>query len=119
MGYLSLSGLHVDKHICLFLESITYSSKRHDTLLYCDRGDGTFVPSKNNPVMVDKDWEKKWNTIRYGFNIVQDNNKYFVYHNVIPELGANVGGQIARSELNLNLLQSSFQNLMKDTDSSN
>lgn len=113
-GFYTLSGLLLDKRICLLLESTTYHARRHDTLLYCDRGDGRFSPSQDNPVMVDKDWEKKWDTIRYGFNIVPDNGKYIVYHNVIPALGAEIGGQIARSELDIKLLKSSSQNLVKD-----
>ncbi|WP_339366945.1 D-glucuronyl C5-epimerase family protein [Calothrix sp. 336/3] len=114
-GLYTISGLQVDKKVCLLLQSSVTRSKRYNTLLYCDRGDGKFLPSKDNPVIVDKTWEKKWDTIRYGFHIFPEGDKYIVYHNVIPELGAEIGGQIARSELNMEFLKSSAKNLVTET----
>jgi len=103
-GMYTVSGMFFNNKLLIFLESNT-SIGRHDTLLFAGNDENDLKPVKNNPVIVDRDWEKKWDTIRYGFNILQDGQRYLLFYNGLPYLGAEVGGQIGLAELDINLLQ--------------
>lgn len=95
-GYYTIGGVRKDGKLILFIEGTNIN--QHYLDMYIVQGDKV-TPYSNNPVYVDRDWEGRWDNIRYGLNIFRDNGKYFVYYNGISTLGAETGGQIGRAEL--------------------
>ena len=82
--------------------------------MYCRNDGDEFHPTANNPVSIDEDWLDNWDNIKYGFNVLEDRNKVFVFYNGIRQLGAPSGGYIGKAELDLDLLKVYANNLVKN-----
>ena len=113
-GFYTIGGLFIDQNLCLLLESVVVSSKRNETLMYCDHGKESFNPIANNPIRINRDWETNWDNIKYGFNVLKDENKTFVYFNGIGKLGLESDGYIGVAELDIDKLKSYSDNLNLD-----
>ena len=80
--------------------------------MYCNaKQDTFFYPVKNNPIRINKDWEANWDNIKYGFDILKDENKTFVYFNGIGKLGAESDGSIGKAELDIDKLRLSMRSI--------
>lgn len=108
-GFYTIGGFNIKDSTVLLLESTTIK-QRHDTDMYISKGD-SFIPYPDNPINVDKDWIDKWDAIRYGYNIIHNNGKYYVYYNGIAHLGDETGGQIGRAELSVDLIEKYLQEI--------
>ncbi len=82
--------------------------------MYCDHGKESFNPIANNPIRINRDWETNWDNIKYGFNVLKDENKTFVYFNGIGKLGLESDGYIGVAELDIDKLKSYSDNLNLD-----
>ncbi|KUK65916.1 MAG: Putative D-glucuronyl C5-epimerase (Heparin/heparansulfate:glucuronic acid C5 epimerase) [Desulfotomaculum sp. 46_80] len=103
-GMYTVSGMYFEDRLMIFLESTT-PCRRHDMLLYVGKDGKDLKPVKENPVIVGRDWENRWDNIRYGYNFVKDGDKYVTYYNGIPKKGDESGGQIGRAEIDVRLLK--------------
>jgi len=103
-GMYTVSGMYFEDRLMIFLESCA-PCLRHDMLLYVGKDEKDLKPVKENPVIVDRDWENRWDNIRYGYNFMKDGDMYVTYYNGIPKKGDETGGQIGRAEINVKLLR--------------
>ena len=111
-SFYSIGGFKIDNNLCLLLESITFGLQRNETLMYCNaKQDTFFYPVKNNPIRINKDWEANWDNIKYGFDILKDENKTFVYFNGIGKLDAESDGSIGKAELDIDKLRLSMRSI--------
>ena len=61
--------------------------------------------------MTNKDWQANWDNIKYGFDILKDENKTFVYFNGIGKLDAESDGSIGKAELDIDKLRLSMRSI--------
>ncbi|MBI5102211.1 MAG: hypothetical protein HZB33_10300 [Nitrospirae bacterium] len=106
----AIAGVPLDGRLLLFVDSTIAKSRRHELLLY-SYDKGKLNAAADNPVWIDKDWEDRWDAIRYGYNIYKEKDKYVVHYTGIPHLDDTTGAQIGRAELDVASLRRNWTNI--------
>lgn len=75
--------------------------RRYETRLFVKNEDG-IEEVHNKTFFVDKDWINKWDSITNDYQIVKENNNYYIYFTGINKNGLKHQYSIGRAELDIN-----------------